>query len=84
MHTPGPWRAYTDGRRKVWLIISDDPKGAPAIALDNEDDANLVAAAPAMLATLIFAQADPCWKLLGSVTHDEVRAAIAKATGTSQ
>jgi hypothetical protein len=35
-------------------------------------------------AALTFTQSDPCFVLLGSVTKDEVRAAIAKATGVDQ
>jgi hypothetical protein len=36
-----------------------------------------------LLATLIFVSTDPCFSCLGSVTHDEVRAAIAKASGAT-
>lgn len=39
-------------------------------------DARLIAAAPVLLAALTFVSTDPCFHLLGSLTHDEVKAAI--------
>lgn len=46
----------------------------------SEADARLIAASPDMLAALRFAEKDPCFSKLGTVTQDEMRAAIARAT----
>ncbi|MCW5615861.1 MAG: hypothetical protein KIT32_12130 [Rhodocyclaceae bacterium] len=57
--TKGPWKAFTDGARKVWLIISTnddlpaDEQGAPGIAVSNEADAHLIAAAPDLAEALV-------------------------------
>lgn len=52
--TPGPWRAYTDSKRRVWLVVSTvEGQDGPAVAVDGEADARLIAAAPDLLAALL-------------------------------
>jgi hypothetical protein len=45
-------------------------------------NARLIAAAPELLRVLQFVSTDPCFSVLGSVTREEVREAMAKALGS--
>ena len=83
-HTPGPWTAIPDdtGDEREWYVVTEE-EGVLALSVSEEADARLIAAAPDLLAALKFVSTDPCFNVLGSVTHDEVRAAIAKAEGGS-
>jgi hypothetical protein len=60
----------------------------PEEASEARANARLIAAAPEtaaerdeLLRVLQFVAADPCFRVLGSVTQEEVHAAIAKVTG---
>lgn len=76
--TPGPWR-YTRGAilAGAGFVIAD----VRVQAKQTIPNASLIAAAPEMLRVLQFVATDPCFKVLGSVTHDEVHAAIRSAVG---
>lgn len=63
------------------LLVGDDRNWVLEEVSDCERWANAAEAAPDLLEALKFVSTDPCFKLLGSVTHDEVRAAISKAEG---
>lgn len=78
--TPGPW-LYDGGAQivhgtethiRVAFLPSDHYKYDCSKA-----NGRLIAASPTMYEALKFVSTDPCFKLLGSVTHDEVRAALA-------
>lgn len=88
-HTPGPWHADQLPSGDYRIIYNATKNWLAKVYCDGESeaakaDAALIAAAPGLLAALKFTQSDPCFVLLGSVTKDEVRAAIAKATGSDQ
>ncbi len=95
-HTPGPWSYVRNPENTRWII---DSRPAHAIACtaghecDSEDNARLIAAAPALLEAL-QALVGPCLSYQGNsivITCDshgwalkrvhEARAAIAKALG---
>jgi hypothetical protein len=89
-HTPGPWRGYKD--EGVYVgdgfehPIFETGCGCCTETTLTEADARLIAAAPDLLAWLQFAT-----KILGEMPGisntwqvDQMRAAIAKATGEQQ
>lgn len=87
-HTPGPWK-FSDGYitangKPLSLVGVSIPMTVGPARLEAIHNSRLAAAAPDMLAALKFVESDPCFVKLGSVTHDEVKAAIAKATGARQ
>lgn len=85
-HTPGPWEAcdpgdYSDFDGNSRVILGDDMRIAvvqwsPANAEMDDANARLIAAAPDMLAALKNVAE-------GWGDHNEVLAAIAKATGAA-
>jgi hypothetical protein len=88
-HTPAPWRADKLPSGDYRIIYNATKNWLAKVYCDGESDAakadaRLIAAAPELLAALKFTLTDPCFVLLGSVTKDEVYAAIAKATGSDQ
>jgi hypothetical protein len=88
-HTPGPWHIGGRTVLRPTLTIYHKPFGLGDVAEVYEDaNARLIAAAPEtaaerdeLLRVLQFVAADPCFRVLGSVTQEEVHAAIAKVTG---
>lgn len=73
IRTRGPWKVTYDGDS---LPIIDSPLAIIALVRTNEDDANLLAAAPELLALLIESQDS-----IGGDWRNRRDAAIAKATG---
>ena len=72
--------------KRIW---SED-RTQSGLVIDHQHmaDARLIAAAPEtaaerdeLLRVLQFVATDPCFRVLGSVTQEEVHAAIAKVTG---
>lgn len=75
-HTPGPWEVITS--RDVWSSVV-----APCVALicsdvENDGDAQLIAAAPDLLAACVALQMEAAARGCGLRIADE---AIRKATG---
>lgn len=58
-------------------------EGSRSACAERDANANLFATSGLMLAVLRFVASDPCFSKLGSVTQDEVRSAISKATGAA-
>jgi hypothetical protein len=82
---PGPWRWYADGSELA--IVNADATVEVALAI-NEADANLIAAAPDLLAALRDMR--DVWSVAGRLADVDARAlyraaceAIAKAEGRS-
>ena len=78
-HTPGPWKAYG-----TWVNAGDDGNGPLVADCERDDDAELIAAAPDLLAAL-----ETAWHCSGIIDHcdqacrDQIAGAIAKARGQS-
>ena len=93
-HTPGPWRVsnqdFTTGQTNGFDVMHGDPDGSELLCvaadLRSLQDANLIAAAPDLLAALKALDADVAGKYGTNACVDALiaaRAAIAKAEGKS-
>ena len=90
-HTPGPWKAIFNEENKrtkigSWFLYCDGFHNVPfhRVTANNERakaNAHLIEAAPGMLAALQLAESR--YQRMGLVGSDyeQIRAAIAKATG---
>lgn len=86
-HTPGPWFIYGseyDSTLYIQPTDSHEGRGHNSVALitsGNEDDAHLIAAAPAMLEMLKRIRNDKSWRTNDNLLWPDLMATIAKATG---
>lgn len=83
-HTPGPWsvKETPESSHQDWIVTDD--KGRRICALytgGGSADANLIAAAPDLLAALIAVTANGKDSAPGLGAYLKAQAAIAKATG---
>jgi len=82
-HTPGPWIAGNDEDSDYFLVGPHDGDGLvhrPVVKLHSEADADLIAAAPELLAVCKQIRAHGT---LSSTWIDSLDAAIAKAGGAA-
>lgn len=80
-HTPGPWRVSKHAHR--WIETADSRECVAEILVRDQMSANaqLIAAAPDMLALLLRIQADPVWRTNDIRLWKDIGDTIAKAEG---
>jgi hypothetical protein len=81
---PSPWEIEKADFEEYWMPGKHYNVG-PARAINNIEDARLIAAAPDLLAALkLAAEINPYGSVENAAVRDAARAAIAKATGEQQ